>query len=88
MGAAATQTVAAVQDVRPERLADIVVLNAGYSAGLRQGMVCRVKRGSVEIAEVIVVNLRFDCSAAMIMGLSPGTAIRAGDEVEIKLLKS
>ncbi len=85
---AAGRTVAAVQEVRPARLADLVILDAGYSAGLRQGMICRIKRGPLDVAELVVVELRIGCCAALIMGLSPRAAIRAGDAVEIKVLKS
>ncbi len=74
--------------VQPTRVADIVVLNQGYEAGLRQGMVCRVTRGSTEIAEVILVELRPQFSAALILNASPMQAIRPHDVATIKVSKS
>jgi hypothetical protein len=88
VGAGATRTVVAVQEIRPTRQADIVVLDGGFAAGLRQGMICRVTRSGLEVAEVVLVALRPTCSAALIMELSPRASIRVGDEVEIKVLKS
>ncbi len=74
--------------VQPTRVADIVVLNQGYEAGLRQGMVCRVTRGATEIAEVILVELRPQFSAALILNASPMQAIRPHDVATIKVSKS
>ena len=74
--------------VQPMRVADIVVLNQGYEAGLRQGMVCRVTRGAIEIAEVILVELRPQLSAALILNASPSQAIRPRDVATIKVSKS
>lgn len=74
--------------IQPTRVADIVVLNQGYEAGLRQGMVCRVTRGATEIAEVILVELRPQFSAALILTASPSQAIRPHDVATIKFFKS
>lgn len=73
--------------VQPTRVADLVVLGAGFDAGLRQGMVCRVTRGGAEIAEVILVELRPTHSAALIVALSPNQSIRSGDIASVKILK-
>ena len=62
---------AAVVAVQPTRVADLVMLNGGFDAGLRQGMVCRVTRGTTEVAEVLLVELRPTCSAALILNLAP-----------------
>ena len=78
---------AAVVAVQPTRVADLVLLGRGFDAGLRQGMVCRVTRGATEIAEVLVVDLRPSCSAALILGVAPRQSIRAGDIARIKILK-
>jgi hypothetical protein len=80
--------IAAVVTVQPTRIADLVMLNGGFDAGLRQGMVCRVTRGAVEIAEVLLVELRPTCSAALIVSVVPKQSIRAGDIASIKVLKS
>lgn len=79
---------APIVSVQANRVADLVVLGRGYDAGLRQGMVCRVTRGPAEIAEVILVDLRPTCSAALIVSLAPRQSIRAGDVASIKILKS
>lgn len=81
-------SVARVVAVQPARVADLILLNAGFEAGLRQGMTCRVTRGRTEIAEILVVELRPNFSAALITGAAPRQAIRAGDSVAIKTVKS
>jgi hypothetical protein len=86
--AAASASLASVVAVEPARAADLVLLDAGFSAGLRQGMVCRVTRAGLEVAELLLVEIRPQHSAALIVGLAPRQAIRAGDAVHIKLLKS
>ena len=79
---------AAVVAIQPTRVADLVLLNGGFDAGLRQGMVCRVTRGGTDIAEVLLVELRPSCSAALILNLAPKQSIRAGDTASIKVLKT
>jgi hypothetical protein len=79
---------AAVVAVQPTRIADLVLLGGGFDAGLRQGMVCRVTRGPAEIAEVLLVELRPNCSAALILNLAPRQSIRAGDTARLKVLKT
>ena len=87
-GRAATAShAAAVVAVQPARVADLVLLDGGFEAGLRQGMVCRVTRGATEIAEVLLVELRPNCSAALILSVAPGQSIHAGDVAAIKILK-
>jgi hypothetical protein len=79
---------AGVVAVQPTRVADLVLLGGGFDAGLRQGMVCRITRGPAEIAEVLLVELRPTCSAALILSVAPRQSIRAGDVASIKVLKS
>jgi hypothetical protein len=86
-GRAATAAAAAVVAVQPTRVADLVLLDAGFNAGLRQGMVCRVTRGTTEIAEVLLVELRPHCAAALILSVASQQSIRAGDTAAIKVLK-
>ena len=86
--AATAVPAAAVVAVQPTRVADLVLLGSGLDAGLRQGMVCRVTRGATQIAEVLLVELRPNCGAALIMSVSPKQSIRAGDVATIKILKS
>jgi hypothetical protein len=84
-GVAGSAVVAAVQ---PGRVADLVLLDGGFDAGLRQGMVCRVMRGTAEIAEIILVDLRPGCSSALIVSVAAKQSIRAGDVARIKILKT
>jgi hypothetical protein len=86
--AAVASGLAEVVAVQPSPVADLVILGRGFDAGLRQGMVCRVTRGGAEIAEVLLVELRPSCSAALIVNLAPTQSIRAGDTASIKLLKT
>lgn len=79
---------AEVVAVHPTELADLVMLGSGFDAGLRQGMVCRVTRGGAEIAEVLLVDLRRTCSAALILHVAPRQTIRTGDIATIKVIKS
>ncbi len=86
--AATGAPVAEVVAVQPARVADLVMLGRGFDAGLRQGMVCRVARGATEVAEILLVDLRAGCSAALILSVAPRQSIRSGDHVHIKVLKS
>ena len=79
---------AVVVSIQPTRIADLVMLSGGFDAGLRQGMLCRVTRGAVEIGEVLLVELRPSCSAALIVSVASKQAIRPGDRAAIKVLKS
>ena len=79
---------AAVIAVEPTRVADLVLLSNGFNAGLRQGMICRISRGTTEVAEVLLVDLRPTCSAALILSVAPKQSIRAGDIASIKILKT
>jgi hypothetical protein len=79
---------ATVVSVQPSRVADLILLSHGFNAGLRQGMICRLTRGTTEIAEVVLVELRPTCSAALIMSVAPKQSIRAGDVASIKILKT
>jgi hypothetical protein len=78
----------AVAVVQPTRVADLVMINGGFDAGLRQGMVCRVTRGTTEVAEILLVEVRPTCSAALITSLAPKQSIRAGDAAALKILKT
>jgi hypothetical protein len=77
----------AVVSIQSTRVADLVLVGAGFEAGLRQGMVCRVTRGTVEIGEIQLVELRNRASTALILNLAPSQSIRSGDLVAVKLLK-
>ena len=79
---------AEVLAVEPTRVADLILLGRGFDAGFRQGMVCRITRGPLEVAEVILVELRPTCSAALIVSLAARQSIRTGDAASVKILKS
>lgn len=79
---------AAVVGLESTRVADVVLLGDGFNGGLRQGMVCRVTRGSNEIGEVLLVDVRASCGAALILSIAPKQSIRPGDVVTVKVLKS
>ena len=79
---------ASVVAVQPTRVADLILLDHGFDAGLREGMVCRVTRGTTEIAEVVLVELRPAGSAALIVSLAARQSIRAGDIASVKILKT
>ena len=85
---AGAATSAAVVAVEPAAAADLVLLSHGFDAGLRPGMVCRITRGNTQVAEILLVDLRPTCSAALILSLAPRQAIRPGDLAAIKVLKS
>jgi|APGre2960657468_1045069.scaffolds.fasta_scaffold17313_6 hypothetical protein len=86
-GAVASNS-AEVAAVQSAAAADLVLLNRGFDAGFRQGMICRITRGGAEVAEVLLVGLRPSCSAALITSLVPGQSVRAGDIALIKTLKT
>jgi len=80
--------VCGVASVQPGRVADLVLLDGGFDAGLREGMVCRLTRGSLAVAEVLLVVLRPAVAAALIVSVAPGQSIRPGDAAAIKVFKS
>ncbi len=85
----ATRSVEAapVVAVQPTRVADLVLLGAGFEAGLRQGMVFTVTRAGREVAEVVLVELRPRAGAALILNLAAGQSIQPGDVATVKTLK-
>ena len=86
--AAAVVPSAAVAKIQSAASADLVVLDGGFDAGLREGMVCRLTRGSAEIGEVVLVEVRPAASTALIAGLAPKQSIRRGDTARAKILKT
>ena len=88
--ATATQSFgrAVVVAMQPARTVDLVLLDAGFDAGLRAGMVCHVSRGALAIGDVLLVELRSTAAAALILSLTPNQAIHSGDDVAVKILKS
>jgi len=81
-------TPAMVVEVRETSLADLVLIGAGHQSGLRQGMTCRVSRGGLTLAEVVLTEVRSSSSSALIVNLAARQSIRVGDVVDVKTLKS
>jgi len=79
---------ATVVGVRETAVADLVVIGAGFDSGLRQGMNCRLSRGGEVVAEVVLAEVRPSSSTALIVSLAPRQAVRSGDLVSIKTLKT
>jgi len=85
-GTAATRA-GTVLAVEAGSVADLVVLDAGFDGGLRQGMLCRLVRDGREMGEVILVAVRPAVSAALITRLAADQTVRSGDVALLKLLK-
>lgn len=79
---------ATVSTVDPNLAADLVILDGGLEQGLRLGMVCRVERGTQSIGELIIIESRSKCSAALILNLTNNFTIQSGDVVRIKTLQN
>ena len=82
-----------VGEARVERVAhlapaDLVILDAGIEAGLRQGMVCTVSRDGTSIGEILLVDLRPRAASALILDLAPGQSLQTGDSVAVKTVSS
>jgi hypothetical protein len=69
------------------RHADLVLLKGGFDSGLQAGMLCRVEGIDGEVGEVILVEVRNNCSAALILDLKSGRVIEPGNSVKIKTVK-
>lgn len=78
---------ASVVTVRATRVADVVLLGAGFEAGFRQGMVFSVTRSGAPVGEVVLVDVRPRAGAALILQLVPGQSIQSGDTATVKTLK-
>ena len=74
-----------VSAVQPTDAADVILLATGFSAGLRQGMICQVTRGPKLVAELVLVDLRAHAGAGLITSLQVDEVIRPGDTVTVKI---
>jgi hypothetical protein len=82
-----------VGDARVDRVvtlvpADLVILDAGFEAGLRQGMVCTVNRDGAAIGEILLVDLRPRAASALILDLASDQSFQSGDSVAVKTVSS
>lgn len=67
--------------------ADIVLLRGGFDSGFRNGMICQVRDGEEEVAEIVLVDVRHNCAAALITHLEDGRTIEPGHLVRIKTVR-
>ena len=65
---------------------DVVILNNGLDQGFRLGMLCQVSRPGQFVADLILVDVRDNRAAGLILNLESGQAIRSGDAVNIKTI--
>lgn len=68
--------------------ADLVILDAGFESGLRQGMVCTVNRAGLTIGELLLVDLRPRAASALILDLVSNQSLQTGDSVVVKTVSS
>lgn len=73
-----------VYGVYEGRHADLVLVAGGFDSGFRSGMVCNVRAEGNDIAEIIMVDVRENTSAALIRDLKPENVIVPGQSVRIK----
>lgn len=79
---------ARVSRVAPLPGADLVLIDAGFEAGFREGMVCVVSRDGDFIGELLLVELRSRAASALILDLQPGFSLQSGDSVVVKTVSS
>ena len=75
---------ARITQVASQPAADLVVLDAGFEAGLRQGMVCTVTRDGETLGELLLVDLRLRAASGLILDLTSGRSLQPGDRVAAK----
>jgi hypothetical protein len=68
--------------------ADLVLVDAGYEAGFRQGMVCTVSRDGQRLGELLLTELRPSAATALIFDLAPGQVFQPGDLVAAKTVSA
>jgi hypothetical protein len=73
-----------VYGISSARHADLVLVAGGFDAGFRTGMVCRILDGAEDVAEVILVDVRDNGAAGLILQLQAGRVIEAGHSVRTK----
>lgn len=76
--------VGSVYGVYEARHADLVLVSGGLNTGFRTGMICRVQDGVGEVGEVILIEVRHNCAAGLILALKDGKRIEPGHAVRTK----
>lgn len=77
----------AVYGVFETRQADLVLLEGGFDAGFRTGMICLITSTEESVGEVMLVGVRKNCAAAVILNLESGQVIEPGHSVRVKTVK-
>ena len=78
---------ARVHEIQSTEVTDLVMIAAGHREGYRPGMVCRVTRDGVPVAEILMVEVRERVSAAIIVGIFSENIIEPGDAVRVKTVQ-
>jgi hypothetical protein len=73
-----------VYGIYAARHADLVLIQGGFNSGFQPGMLCRVLDREGEVGEVMLVEVRNNCSAALILHLEAGKVIEPAHSVRIK----
>ncbi len=74
-----------VHGVSETSQADLVLIAGGYDSGFRNGMVCLVRNAEDEVVgEILLVEVRNECAAGVILELESGRVIEPGQAVVIK----
>lgn len=79
---------ARVAQIARTSAADLVIIDAGREAGLRQGMVCVASRDGAKLGELLLVDLRPKAASALILDLQSGRGLQPGDHVAVKTVSS
>jgi hypothetical protein len=79
---------ARIRHIEPLPATDLVVLDNGFEAGFRQGMVCSVSRSGENLGQLLLVDLRDRTASALILDLTPGYRLQVGDTVTVKTVSS
>ena len=78
---------ARVHGIQSAEVTDLVMFAAGHREGYRPGMVCRVTRDGIPVAEILTVEVRERVSAAIILGIFSENIIEPGDAVRVKTVQ-
>lgn len=79
---------AKIQRVVSLPTADLVLLDSGFEAGLRQGMVCTASRDGNHLGKLLLVELRPRAANALILQLAAEQALQPGDLVLVNTVSS
>jgi len=80
--------VARIMQVANLPAADLVIIDNGFEAGLRQGMVISVTRSGENIGELLIVDIRNRAASALILDITAGRGLQVGDNLAVKTVSS